>query len=164
MLRRILCAYVHVGLVAIGPVVVHAQAGARALTIEDYYRVLDIGAPQMSPDGRFVAFTVSRRIEATNGDSSEVWVVATDGSTPARRVSASGTHATSPQWSREGRLRFAGSGRIWYTGPVDWTSVVDSGPAPGGGRGGRGGRGGGAGETRLTSPDGRWTAVLRAVT
>jgi len=45
-----------------------AQASGRALTIEDYYRVLDVGAPQMSPDGRFVAFTVSRRIEATNGD------------------------------------------------------------------------------------------------
>ena len=161
MLRRILRAYVPVILLAVVPVVGHAQAGARALTIEDYYRILDVGAPQMSPDGRFVAFTVSRRIEATNGDSSEVWVVATDGNLPARRVSASGAHATNPQWSREGRLRFTGSGRIWYAGPVDWTTVVDSGPATGGGRGGRGG---GAGDTRLTSPDGRWTAVLRAVT
>jgi len=66
----------------------HGQSNGRPLAIEDYYRVLDVGAPQMSADGRWVAFTVSRRIEPTNGDSSEVWVVASDGNVPARRVSA----------------------------------------------------------------------------
>ena len=35
-------------------------------TIEDYYRVLTVGSPALSPDGKWVAFTVSRRIEATN--------------------------------------------------------------------------------------------------
>ena len=137
----------------------HGQSTGRPLTIEDYYRVLDVGTPQMSPDGRYVSFTVARRIEATNSDSSEVWVVDANGNAPARRVSATGMHATNPQWSRDGRLRFVGSGRVWYAGPVNWSSVVDSGPAGGG----RGGRAGGAAETRLTSPDGRWTAVVRAV-
>lgn len=141
-----------------GPV--SAQSTGRALTIEDYYRVLDVGAPQMSPDARWVAFTVSRRIEATNGDSSEVWVVGADGDTPPRRVSAPATHATNPQWRDDGRLRFTASGRVWVTGSIDWANMVDSGPAAGG----RSGRGGGAGDTRLTSPDGRWTAVLRTVT
>ncbi|MEO5568277.1 MAG: hypothetical protein ABIR92_07280, partial [Gemmatimonadaceae bacterium] len=81
-----------------------ATAGAqgRAVTIEDYYRTKTVGAPQISPDGRWVAFTVSRRIEATNGDSSEVWLTSADHAAP-RPVSRSGMHATAPDWA-DGRL------------------------------------------------------------
>ena len=34
------------------------------------------GAPMLSPDGRWVAFAVTSRDEATNTDPSEVWLVA----------------------------------------------------------------------------------------
>ena len=86
MLRCIVRTNVCIGLLAAVPVGLHAQSGGRALTIEDYYRVLEVGAPQMSADAHWVAFTVSRRIEATNGDSSEVWVAAVSGSPAPRRV------------------------------------------------------------------------------
>ena len=36
-------------------------AQGRALAIEDWYRVKNVGAPQVSPDGRWVAYTVSSR-------------------------------------------------------------------------------------------------------
>src|SRR4030095_14603602 len=62
----------------------------RALAIEDYYRVKTVGAPEISPDGKSVAFAVSTRIEATNGSTSEVWLVPADGSAPAHRVSPEG--------------------------------------------------------------------------
>ena len=65
-----------------------AQKG-RALAIEDWYRVKTVGSPEISPDGRWVAFTVGTRVEETNGETSEVWAVATDGSTPARRAPGS---------------------------------------------------------------------------
>jgi dipeptidyl aminopeptidase/acylaminoacyl peptidase len=137
--------------------VLTSQSQGRPLAIEDYYRVLDVGAPQMSPDGRWVAFTVSRRIEATNGDSTEVFVAAASGTTTPRKVSAATTHATGPQWATDGRLRFTASGRLWLVDPNSSEPPVDGGPA------GRGGRGGGGSETRLTSPDGRWTAIVRAM-
>ena len=162
MLRRVLRTMVRASLVAIAPIALDAQATGRALTIEDYYRVLDVGAPQMSPDGRFVAFTVSRRIEATNGDSSEVWLSSSTGGITMTRVSTPGTHATNPQWDSSGRLRITAGGRYWYYDTSRSGTLVDGGAAPSGG--GRGGRGGGGGETRLTSPDGRWSAVLRTVT
>ncbi len=147
----------------IAPLSVSAQSSGRALTIEDYYRVLEVGAPQLSPDARWVAFTLGRRIEATNSDSSEVWVVATSqGASPSRgsprRVSVTATHATSPQWAADGHLRFTASGRIWSIDPGSTENATDAGPAGGGGRGGRGG---GSGDVRLTSPDGRLTAVVR---
>ena len=145
---------------ALGVSAAEGQTAGRPLTIEDYYRVLDIGAPQMSPDGRFVAFTVSRRIEATNGDSSEVWLSSSTGGITLTRVSTPGTHATSPQWDSNGRLRFTSSGRYWWYESSGSGTLTDGGAAPGGGRGGRAG---GGGDTRLNSPDGKWTAIVRAM-
>jgi dipeptidyl aminopeptidase/acylaminoacyl peptidase len=134
-----------------------AQAQGRALAIEDYYRLKAVGAPQMSPDGRWVAFTLTTRIEATNGDSSEVWLVATSGATPARRVSAQGTHATAPQWTANGHLAFATGGRGWSVDPTRPDSISESpNVAPQGGRFVRGAR-------SLRSPDGKRVATLRNV-
>src|ERR1044071_3199966 len=87
------------------PGLVLAQAG-RPLAIEDYYRVKTVSAPAMSPDGRWVAFTVSTRTEATNADSAEVWLVPADGSAAARRVSPPGKNASNPRWSADGRLTY----------------------------------------------------------
>jgi dipeptidyl aminopeptidase/acylaminoacyl peptidase len=141
-----------------------APATGRALAIEDWYRVLSVGGVDISPDGRWVAYTVSRRIEATNSDSTAVWVVSSSGDAPPRRVSSPGQHATNPQWSDDGALRFSAAGRSWVADPASGADPADAGPAAGGGRGGRGGGGGGGGGGgSLTSPGGRWIASLRAV-
>ena len=123
----------------------------RPLAIEDYYRIRTVGNPQLSPDGRWVAFTLTRRIEATNSDSSEVWLVAGDGKTTPRQVSPAGWHATGPSWS-ESRLRFLSGGKSWVMDPGSPAEPVE---APDSGR-----RGG----LRLPSPDGKWIATLRSVT
>ena len=53
-----------------------AAAQGRALTIEDYYRIQSVGNPSMSPNGQWVAFTVSTRSEAQeNGGPSSAWLV-----------------------------------------------------------------------------------------
>ena len=144
------------------PSIAESQTG-RPLAIEDYYRLRELGSPEISPDARWVAFTLGRRIEATNGTESEVWLVATDGSSPARRVSPAGVNATAPSWRDDGRLRFA-TGRLpWFVDPavpdrVDST-IVDS---TGGPRRG-GGPGGGGFAVPQSSPDGRWMAFVRDV-
>jgi len=102
------------------------SAQGRALAIEDYYRLKTVGAPQMSPDGKWVAYAVSRRIETTNGDSSEVWLASVHKPSPQRRVSAQGTHATAPQWTDEGRLTFAAAGRRWAINPAAPDSITES--------------------------------------
>ena len=148
-LRRI--AFLSVSLLAIAQ---PSRAQGRALVIEDYYRVKTVGAPQMSPDGRWVAYTVSTRIEATNGDSSEVWLVATDGSQANRRVSPVGIVATAPQWSDDGRLGFRAGGRSVSLNPATPDSISESpNVAPQGGRFGS--------AARVASPDGQLVAVAR---
>jgi len=91
---------------------------ARPLAIEDYYRVRTVGNSDLSPDGKWVAFTVSTRVEATNDNTSEVWLVASDGSAPARRVSADGANAAAPTWLDDGRLRFSTGGRAFALQPA----------------------------------------------
>jgi dipeptidyl aminopeptidase/acylaminoacyl peptidase len=146
-----------------------AQASTgRALAIEDYYRVKTVGGPELSPDGKWVAYTVSTRVEATNDNTSEVWLAAFDGSSQPKRVSADAANATGPQWLEDGRLRFASNGRAMVVDPSTPDRVTEADAAAmragrgggGGGGGGRGGRGGGGGGP-LTSPDGKWTAVVR---
>lgn len=57
-------------------------AARRALTIEDYYRIQTVANPLVSPDGRWVVFTVSTRIEADNGTRTETYLVRSDASVP----------------------------------------------------------------------------------
>ena len=46
---------------------IHSQpATGRALVIEDYYRVQTVGNPTISPDAKWVTYTVSSRVEEDN--------------------------------------------------------------------------------------------------
>lgn len=131
------------------------RPGGRALAIEDYYRLKTVGAPELSPDARWVAFTVTTRVEETNGTESEVWLVPFDTSAAARRVSPLGANAVSPAWTSDGRLRFTIGGRPFILDPAS-PDRVDSSASPGG-LGPRSGRGGAA----ALSPDGQWRASVR---
>jgi dipeptidyl aminopeptidase/acylaminoacyl peptidase len=143
-----------VALCALGHRADAQMPAGRALAIEDYYRLKTMSAPELSPDGRWVAFTVGTRIEENNGTLSEVWVVPFDASAAARRVSSEGTNATGPSWTSEGRLRFITGVRALTLDPAS-PERVDSSAAPGG----RGGRGGAVAPQR--SPDGKWIASVR---
>ncbi len=139
-----------------------ARAGGRQLAIEDYYRIKTVGSPELSPDGRWVAFAVGTRVEETNGNKSEVWLVAADAASPARRVSADGVDATAPQWTEDNHLRFSANGRAYILDPGAPDKVTEAAGGGGGRGGGRGagGRGGGAG-VPIASPDGKWIASIR---
>ena len=53
---------------------------------EDVYRLLAPTDPRLSPDGRSVAFTVTRSAVARDGYRTSVWLAPVDGSAPARQV------------------------------------------------------------------------------
>jgi len=107
-----------------------AASRGRPLAIEDFYRLRTVGAPELSPDGRWVAFTVSTRVEATNGETAEVWLVPSDGSGAARRISREGWNARNLQWT-QGRLQFVADARLRRVDPAFPDSVVDGGAAGG---------------------------------
>ena len=80
----------------------HGQPGKRPLAIEDYYKVLSVGSPRISPDGKSVRFTVQTRVEQDNSTRTETFVVPADGSGQPVKV------ANDPG---EGRGRGAATGR-----------------------------------------------------
>jgi dipeptidyl aminopeptidase/acylaminoacyl peptidase len=77
---------------------------ARPWQATDYYQLTFVADPQLSPDGRRVAFTVTTVVEDKDRRHSEIWMAATDGSTAPFRYTSSTTEASNPAWSPDGSL------------------------------------------------------------
>jgi dipeptidyl aminopeptidase/acylaminoacyl peptidase len=79
------------------------QAGAkRPMTVENFWAMERVGSPALSPDGRWVAFTVTRHsIEKNQGDS-DLWLGPLDGGAPPRRLTWNEGSDGSPVWSPDG--------------------------------------------------------------
>ena len=123
----------------------------RALTIEDYYRIQTVGNPTISPDARWVTFTISSRVEDDNSSETSTWVVLSDGARQPYRVQHYGRDVSGARWTDDNRLEYVAERREWSIDPATpsapraRTCERQALPLPGGGRGGRGGRGGGGG-------------------
>ena len=85
-------------------------SGKRAFTPSDYYRITNLATPEISPDGKLVAFTVVTVREKENKRHSEVWVVPTASGAPARYTS-SGFESSNPHFSPDGKYLFFTSRR-----------------------------------------------------
>ena len=92
----ILCAAVAVGALC-NPI----EAG-RPMEPQDLYSIQRVSDPQVSPDGRLVAFTVTRADLEQNETDSDLWLVAIAGGTPKRLTFAQGADH-SPRWSPDGK-------------------------------------------------------------
>lgn len=130
----------------------------RPLAVEDYYRIQTVGSPAISPDGNWVSFTVSTRIEDDNSTRTETWLVRTDGSSKPWRVLHYGRDVTGARWTDAGRLQYAADRLQWTFDPANPNAPPVSATTPKAG-GGRGGRGGADQAAALPSPDGTWLAT-----
>ena len=82
---------------------VSAQEGARhAITFDDMIKMHRVAEPRISPDGKWVAFTVSTPDMDANRGVSNIWIVSTTGGT-SQQLTQSG-HDSSPIWSPDGRM------------------------------------------------------------
>src|SRR5216117_192464 len=97
-----------------------AQVAPRPFQATDYYQLTFVADPQLSPDGRRVAFTVTTVVEDKDRRHSEIWMAATDGSAPPFRYTSPATEASSPVWSADGMLLAFASKRegfdddVWF--------------------------------------------------
>ena len=82
-----------------------ASAGAqgkRPLASDDIYNLKEVRDPQVSPEGKWVAYTVSRAIKDTDKNDSDVWMVSWDGQQQIQ-VTSTPESESSPRWSPDGR-------------------------------------------------------------
>ncbi|MGI8508113.1 MAG: S9 family peptidase [Gemmatimonadaceae bacterium] len=110
------------------PVIAQQAASVkRAFTPADYYKITNLAAPDISPDGKLVAFTVVTVREKENKRHSEIWVVSTTSGAPVR-FSSSGFESSNPHFSPDGKYLFFTSKRPDGKGSR-WALRMD---APGG--------------------------------
>ena len=62
-----------------------------------------VGAPTLSPDGRWAVFSVTEPSYAEASQVSDLWLVATDGSAAPRRLTNTKSGESSVEWSPDGR-------------------------------------------------------------
>jgi dipeptidyl aminopeptidase/acylaminoacyl peptidase len=96
-----------------------AAQQTRPLNVDDIYNLLDVRDPQRSPDGQWVAYTVTRAIKDTDKDDTNVWMVSWDG---ARQVQLTHTpdNENSPRWSPDNQSLAFLSSRQGATGGQIW--------------------------------------------
>jgi dipeptidyl aminopeptidase/acylaminoacyl peptidase len=91
----------------------------RPLRVGDLYRLRDVRDPQLSPDGAWVAYSVSAVDSAKDKSDSDVWMTSWDG-TQTIRLTSTAESETSPRWSPDGRYLAFLSGRQEGKGAQLW--------------------------------------------
>jgi dipeptidyl aminopeptidase/acylaminoacyl peptidase len=126
-----------------------AQA-ARQFTVEELLKVRRVGDPQLSPDGRRVAFTIGDVNWDANKVITQIYVMAIDGGS-MKQLTNGASSATAPRWSPDGKkIAYVNGGQIWQMesdgdNKDQITKISTSATAP------------------VWSPDGKWLAFTSDV-
>jgi dipeptidyl aminopeptidase/acylaminoacyl peptidase len=89
------------GVIAVGPLAAQQQ---RPISSTDYYRLVGVSEPSVSPSGAAVAFTVTTVVEAQDRRHREIWLASTDGAAAPYRLTSVSTEGSNPRWSPDGSL------------------------------------------------------------
>ncbi|MGZ8847857.1 MAG: prolyl oligopeptidase family serine peptidase, partial [Pyrinomonadaceae bacterium] len=80
-----------------------AQTPRRPLKLDDLARFRGVGDPQVSPDGQWIAYTVSTIDSKDDKSSTHIWMVGYDGKND-RQITFSNDSEGSPRWSPDGKF------------------------------------------------------------
>ncbi|HEX5467394.1 MAG TPA: S9 family peptidase [Candidatus Limnocylindrales bacterium] len=106
----------------------------RAPRPDDLYHLRVPVELRLSPDGRLAAYTVKTVAPGRDGYRFALWIVATDGSAPARQLTLGATCDNAPRWSPDGRtLAFLSdrAGMLQAAGAADRPGLAKEWPKEG---------------------------------
>src|SRR5215212_8082358 len=75
----------------------------RSYTVDDLLKVRRVADPQLSPDGRHVAFQIGDVNFADNRVVNQIYVTSTAGGGELKRLTDRKTSSTAPRWSPDGK-------------------------------------------------------------
>ena len=115
-----------------------ASPAKHGMTLDDMQKMVRVGAPVVSPDGAWVAYTVSHVDTVEDKNLTDLWMVSWDG-TQDVQLTRGKDGAGNPRWSPDGRWLAFTSGRegeakgtqVWLLDrrggdPVQLTDVKDN--------------------------------------
>ena len=92
-------------LATISTLIFSTNAGAqtkRHLGPDDYYRMREVGNPQISPDGKWIAYTVTTMNKELDRLETQIYIVDWEG-TQTLAMTYGPESASSPKWSPDGK-------------------------------------------------------------
>jgi dipeptidyl aminopeptidase/acylaminoacyl peptidase len=129
----------------------------RPFTVDDLLKIRRVSDPQISPDGRWIAFTITDTDKPANKRTTQLYLIPADGGEP-RQLTNEKQSSASPRWSPDGkRLAFVsardGQPQIWTmevsegtAGPAKAITSISTGA-----------------DGPVWSPDGKWIAFTSEV-
>jgi dipeptidyl aminopeptidase/acylaminoacyl peptidase len=103
-------------------------AATRNITIDDYFQIRDVGQPELSPDGQWVAYTVRTKMLKEDKNETRIWMVSAHGGDPLP-MTAEGISSGHPRWSPDGKYlaftssRNNGKSQVWLLNRVGGEAV-----------------------------------------
>jgi dipeptidyl aminopeptidase/acylaminoacyl peptidase len=103
-------------------------AALRNITIDDYFQIRDVGQPELSPDGQWVAYTVRSKMLKEDKNETRIWMVSAHGGDPLP-MTAEGISSGHPRWSPDGKYlaftssRNGGKSQVWLLNRVGGEAV-----------------------------------------
>jgi len=100
------------------PAVAFGQATLRKFAVDDFLALKAVRDPQMSPDEKWVAYTVGTNDKGKDKRENRIWMVPTSGG-EAIALSADGVSSSHPRWSPDGKYvaflsaRNEGKTQVW---------------------------------------------------
>lgn len=92
---------------------IYAQQNS-TFTFNELIKLRRVGDPQLSPDGRIVAFTIGDVDKAANRTVTQIYVVPVVGGNLKQISKDSKSSSSAPRWSPDGRrLAYTSGGQIW---------------------------------------------------
>ncbi|MEZ5424958.1 MAG: S9 family peptidase [Pyrinomonadaceae bacterium] len=126
------------------------SVSAQTLTFDDLMKIRRVGDPQLSPDGKTVAFTIGDVDKAANKTLTQIYTVSLGGS-DLKQITKGDKTSSSPRFSPDGRrIAFTTGGQIWTMdvsgGDAKQVTKISTGAG-----------------SPVWSPDGKWIAFVSDV-
>lgn len=105
-------------LTAVGTLAQQPTPAPRPITIADYFQIHEVQGPQVSPDGRWIAYTVRTPNLDEDKNESRIWMISSAGG-DALALTAGGVSSSHPRWSPDDKwlaflsARDEGKTQVW---------------------------------------------------